>query len=116
VLRFRFGTALLELFWNRGYIESVRITTAEDFGVQGRGAFYDGIGAIRNAIQNHLFQVLTNFAMEPPHRINSESIPDEKVKVLKLKRFRRWKVRTLFAASSLATETGYRPAFCPLRH
>jgi glucose-6-phosphate 1-dehydrogenase len=56
---------------------------AEDFGVQGRGAFYDETGAIRDVIQNHLFQVLTNLAMEPPVRPDSESIRDEKVKVLK---------------------------------
>jgi glucose-6-phosphate 1-dehydrogenase len=56
---------------------------AEDFGVQGRGAFYDGTGAIRDVIQNHLFQVLANLAMEPPPRTDTESIRDEKVKVLK---------------------------------
>ncbi len=56
---------------------------AEDFGIQGRGAFYDETGAIRDVVQNHLFQVLTNLAMEPPVRTDSESIRDEKVKVLK---------------------------------
>jgi len=61
----------------------VQITMAEDFGVQGRGAFYDATGTIRDVIQNHLFQVLTNLAMEPPVRTDSESIRDEKVKVLK---------------------------------
>src|SRR5262249_19109136 len=55
----------------------------EDFGVQGRGAFYDQTGTIRDVIQNHLFQVLTNLAMEPPVRTDSESMRDEKVKVLK---------------------------------
>ncbi len=80
---FRFYNAFVEAFWNRNYIDSVQITMAEDFGVQGRGGFYDQTGAIRDVIQNHLFQVLSNLAMEPPVRNDSESVRDEKVKVLK---------------------------------
>lgn len=83
VLAFRFANTFVEAFWNRNYIESVEITMAEDFGVQGRGGFYDQTGTIRDVVQNHMFQVLSNLAMEPPVRSDSESIRDEKVKVLK---------------------------------
>jgi glucose-6-phosphate 1-dehydrogenase len=79
----RFANPVLESFWSRTHVESVQITMAEHFGVEGRGAFYDQTGTIRDVVQNHLFQVLANLAMEPPARTDSDSVRDEKVKVLK---------------------------------
>jgi glucose-6-phosphate 1-dehydrogenase len=83
ILMFRFSNSVFERLWNRNLIDHVQITVSEKFGVGQRGGYYEEAGALRDMVQNHMLQVLALIAMEPPVSLDSESIRDEKVKLLK---------------------------------
>jgi len=83
VLVFRFANLMMEPLWNRNFIDHVQITHAESQGIEKRAEYYDGAGALRDMMQSHLLQMLTMVAMEPPARLDADSLRDEKVKVLK---------------------------------
>ena len=83
LLVFRFGNGIFEPLWNRRYVDHVQITVAESIGVEDRGAFYEETGAVRDVLQNHLLQLLSLVAMEPPATFEADALRDEKLKVLR---------------------------------
>ncbi len=116
LLVFRFANGIFEPIWNRQYIDHVQITNAEAIGVEGRGAYYESAGVVRDMIQNHVFQVLSLVAMEPPISLAANAVRDEKIKALQavrpipIDRINEFAVRGQYGPGSVSGKavTGYR--------
>lgn len=106
ILVFRFANGIFEPLWNQKYVDHVQITVSEEIGIEGRGGYYEQTGALRDMVQNHLFQLLCLVAMEPPVAFSADAVRDEKVKVLQalrkmpLERVHEWVVRGQYTAGA----------------
>ena len=105
LLVFRFANAIFEPVWNRNYIDNVQITVSENLTVGGRGGYYDQSGVVRDMVQNHLLQLLTLVAMEPPSVADAESLRNKKVEVLKA--IRHWRPADFVKHAVLGQYEGY---------
>ncbi|MEM7232097.1 MAG: glucose-6-phosphate dehydrogenase, partial [Planctomycetota bacterium] len=111
ILAFRFSNGIFEPLWNQKYIDHVQITVSESLGVGSRGPYYDAAGAVRDMVQNHMMQLLSLVAMEPPSSLDADAVRDEKVKVLRAIRplskddVRKHTVRAQYSGGSILGET-----------
>ena len=110
MLALRFANGIFEPIWNRQFIDHVQITVAESIGIEGRAAFYEQAGAIRDIFQNHLLQLVAITAMEPPIDFTADSVRNEKVKVLQLAAHARARSRSCAASTGAASSRASR---CP---